>query len=174
MFGIVLASSPASPTGHRALPTDLSHWTPAIHDRFIADTKQNIGYIVHENGDYTMFRIGSGKRQEVNYGGHTYNAATPETIWHVESTTYQTDKITFGKSGFFLRLYDNDAFTPYGIHATANIDDLLTWDDRYRSMGCILVSNEVLDVLAHTYVLNGNDLEVATIYGIEKATMVLY
>ena len=148
------------------MPIDLSRWVPEVHDRFIADTKSNVGYIVHDNGSYTMFRIGSGKNSEVWYLGRRYNAHTPERVWKVESITYQTDHITFAKSGEFLRLYTDGESTPYGIHATQNINEMLTWEDRYKSMGCILVSNDVLQVLAHTYVMNGNKLEVATVEGL--------
>lgn len=155
------------------LPIDLDRWTPAVHDRLIADTQSNIGYIVHEDGNFTMFRIGSGKQRVVNYLGRTYNASTPSGSWKVLSTkVFANDHITFGKTGLFLRLSQENDETSYGIHATANIDTLLTWSDRYKSYGCILVNNDVLDILKKTYELSGNELDVATVYGIESIGLI--
>ena len=169
LFGLVLASSSSAATdAGLPLPTDLQYWTPEVHDRFIADTESNLGYIVHDDGQYTMFRIGSGKEKIVHYMGITYDASTPSDMWDVRSTTtFNNDHITFGKTGVFLRLTRGGEETSYGIHATANIDDILASDDRYRSEGCILVGNDVLQVLEKTYALNGNDLNVVTVHGLQ-------
>ncbi len=162
IFGLALGSMGPSP----ALPIEASYWTPEIHDTFIADTESNMGYIVHENGDYTMFRIGSGQQKKVHYMGITYDASTPVEHWAVKSTKIQTDRITFGESGFFMRLWRDNEETAYGIHATENIKDILASNDRYKSMGCILVSNDILDILKKTYELNGKNLDVVTVEGI--------
>jgi hypothetical protein len=168
LFGLVVSSSSPAPavTPNLPLPVDLQYWVPQKNDRFVADTKANLGYIVHDNGSYTMFRIGSGKEETVHYMGITYDASTPTTHWEVKSTTvFNNDHITFGKSGLFLRLSRDGQDTSYGIHATANIDDILASNDRYRSYGCILVSNQVLGILSSTYTLSGNKLDVVTVGG---------
>jgi hypothetical protein len=68
-----------------------------------------------------------------------------------------------------MRLYsEGENMTSYGIHATANIEDILASDDRYRSMGCILVSESVLDILEQTYTLNGDMLPVVTVNGLTE------
>ncbi len=168
LFGLAL-SGPA-PLTNQFIPLD--QWEAEAGDRFIADTQENTGYIVHESGNYTSMRIGSGKKQVVRYIGKVYNAATPSDYWVVKSTHIHGDRITFGKTGRFMRLYIDGKSTAYGIHATDNIDDILAADDRYKSMGCILVSNAVLDILEETYALNGNTLEVVTTKGIDEALMV--
>ena len=143
------------------------------NDRFIADTKNNIGYIVHEDGQYTSFPVGSGRRGVVRYIGITYNATTPVKRWTVESLDIKKgDRATFGNTGRFLRLYTKEwGRTAYGIHATSNIDELLSWTDRFQSMGCVLVSDAVLDILEQTYYLNGETLDVATTYGMEESLL---
>ncbi len=168
LFGIVVATSSGG-SNDQQLPIDVSAWTPEIHDRFVADTKSNIGYIVHEKGGFTMFRIGSGQRKIVNYMSRTYDAATPSKKWTVLSTTIQTDQDSFGKEGHFLRLYDNKEYTAYGIHTTDNIQKILSADDRYKSFGCVLVSEQVLSILMKTYTLNNNTLDIVTIEEIEAA-----
>ncbi len=165
VFGLVTVTSVPFSSAN-VIPFE--QWVPAQEDRFIADTEANRGYIVHTDGSYTDFTIGSGKQQNVRYAGMHYNAATPDEIWTVKSTTIQKDKAMFGKTGLFLRLSYNDGKTEshYGIHSTGNINDLLAADDRYKSYGCILVSDAVLDVLTQTYLLNDKHLEVATVRGL--------
>lgn len=169
IFGLqVVVSGPALPVQY--IPVD--QWVPQKHDRLIADTAQNVGYIAHENGAYTSFPIGSGKRENVRYMGKSYYAATPSKKWTVKSTTTFKDRITFGKTGFFMRLYsEGTEYTSYGIHATDNIDDILASPDRYKSYGCILVSNDILELLAQTYIKNGHKLEVATMDGISSSLL---
>lgn len=167
LFGLVVSTSSA-PASLQSAHVELADWQVQKGDRFIVDTEANIGYIVHIDGTYTSTLVGSGKRQIVNYIGKTYNATTPSAKWVVKSKNLYADHITFGKSGRFLRLYqDGKISTSYGIHATANIDDMLTWDDRYKSMGCVLVSESVLDILEATYKLNGDSLDVVTTAGLD-------
>jgi hypothetical protein len=169
LFGLAVASSGPMSTAN-TIP--LQEWVPMQNDHFIADTETNQGYIVHPDGSFATFPIGSGKEERVNYAHLTYNAATPDRLWTVKSTTIQTDHGTFGKTGLFLRLSSSgDPESHYGIHATGNINDILKKDDRYKSMGCILVSDDVLDILAQTYALNSNTLSVATIHGLPAVTL---
>lgn len=163
LFG--LAVSGPAPLTSQFIP--LEQWQPEAGDRFIVDTRENMGYLVHESGNYTVTRVGSGKRQVVRYIGRVYDATTPESYWEVKSSHIQGDRITFGETGRFLRLYmGGDTYTAYGIHPTANINDILASDDRFKSMGCVLVSEEVMDILMETYALNGNSLQVITRQGV--------
>ncbi len=146
----------------------LSQWEPMEGDRFVADTAENVGYLIHEDGTFTSTKIASGKQSVVHYGGRTYFAATPSESWVAREIDIQTDRLTFGKDGTFMRLYkDGTEETRYGIHSVANIDDLLKTDKRYYSMGCVLVDYALLDILLETYELNDNTLEVTTVDGFE-------
>lgn len=169
LFGFVVSTSP---TPAPATSVALVDWVPMQGDRFIVDTRDNEGYLVHADGSFSQIKVGSGQRRVVQYIGKTYNATTPEAFWIVKSKNIQSDRITFGKTGRFLRLYkDGETRTSYGIHPTANIDEILASDDRYRSMGCVLVSEEVMDILEKTYTLNGDMLEVVTVNGIAENLM---
>jgi hypothetical protein len=163
IVGLVVTTS--SPAASSFVSPDV--WTPVKGDVFIADTRANMGYIVHADGEYTGMRIASGKRETVHYMRQTYNAATPSDGWTVKEINVQRDRLTFGKDGTFMRLYrDGTQHTSYGIHSVANIDDLLATDERYYSMGCVLVDYDTLDILLDTYALNGNTLDVLTVDGL--------
>jgi hypothetical protein len=98
-------------------------------------------------------------------------ASTPVAKWTVLSSHIQPDRVTFGATGEFLRLYrDGKTRTHYGIHSYKYIDEFLASDDRYRSMGCVLVTDGVLDLLQAAFTLNGNKLEVETRYGVDEET----
>jgi hypothetical protein len=158
----------AAPAAH-ADRIPLSQWEPAKGDMFIADTAINVGYIRDKKGNYAEFKIGSGQKRWVYYIGRSYNAATPDGWWVVKSTKIQSDRWTFGDKGFFMRLsWNGDKDTPYGVHAMANVEEKLAREDRYISMGCIIVGYDVLDMLNRIYVLNGYQLQVVTRRGIEK------
>lgn len=153
-----------------ALPLD--EWASEAGDRFIADTEANTGYLVHADGRFTSFRIGSGRRQVVRYAGLRYNATTPERRWLARTFHTQSDRITFGPQGRFLRLYMNgETYTKYGIHTTSNIDWILAQDDRYKSFGCILVGEQVMDILIETWKLGGESLEIITVNGVKEVSV---
>jgi L,D-transpeptidase catalytic domain len=138
--------------------------------RFVVDTKENMGYLMHADGSFASFRVATGKNEDVRYLGMKYKASTPEDTWTVKSRHVQPDRVTFGKNGRFLRLYRNGTeYTHYGIHGYAYLDEILEKpaEERYFSMGCVLVTPEVLKILEKIYELNGNQLEVTTIYGLQ-------
>lgn len=162
---IGLAIATAAPSPVQQIP--LHDWQPAKGDAFIADTRANIGYLVHADGSFTATKIASGKHETVHYMRQTYNAATPSDHWIVKEINTQTDRLTFGKDGTFMRLYrDGTQYTSYGIHSVANIDKLLETDQRYYSMGCVLVDDRMLAILLDTYELNDESLQVLTIDGL--------
>ena len=142
-------------------------------DAFIVDTKNNVGYLVHEDGGYTSFLVATGQRRVVHYIGRTYNAQTPARSWTVNSSEIKSDRITFGRQGRFLRLTNNkdDLDTPYGIHSHAYVDKMLAGIDRYRSMGCIIVADTVLDNIIATFEMNDEKLNVVTLYGFGDQTV---
>lgn len=152
----------------------LADWQPQRGDSFVADTENNIGYLVHRNGEFATFSIATGQRRVVRYIGRTYNASTPNASWRVLSNEVKGDRITFGKQGRFLRLSKLDGNeperTPYGIHSHAYIQKMLSDELRYKSMGCVLVSEDVLDVVIDTYNLNDQSLDVFTVSGLGNMT----
>ncbi len=154
-------TTPATPE----VPIDT--WQPAVEDRLIVDVKANQGYLVHENGYYTTFPVLTGQRRTVTYIGRTYNAATPIAQWVVKSSDIKGDHVTFGPTGLFLRLTRDGENTAYGIHGHKSFDQMLAEGNRYRSMGCILVSESTLKIVKKTFEGNGNVLEVATVNGLE-------
>lgn len=134
----------------------------------VVDTKANIGYLVHANGEFTSFPVMTGQRKVVHYKGMTYDATTPERTWMAKKLDIQTDRYTFGKTGTFLRLFVNGESTYYGIHGFAGFEKFLAANDTYKSMGCVLVDETMLKVIVQTYELNDNSLELTTRYGTEK------
>ncbi|MFA5800611.1 MAG: L,D-transpeptidase family protein [Candidatus Peribacteraceae bacterium] len=151
-------------------PTPLEEWQAQPGDDFVVDTKENMGYLMHRDGGYVAFPVVTGQRRTVRYIGRTYDAATPNRSWMVLSKETKGDRITFGKLGTFFRLFKHGSIeeTSYGIHAHANGDTMLRRTDRYRSMGCIIVSDVVLSIIAITYARNGNVLPVTTVYGLSS------
>ena len=149
--------------GASAGPIAPEHWVPEAGDRVIVDTVLNEGYLVRENGDYTSFPVLTGQRRVVRYIGRTYNAATPNKHWTAKSVDVKGRSMTFGETGTFVRLYDDDGEqTAYGIHSHLTFQKMLDEGDRYRSMGCILVSEDVLKLVTKTFELNGGSLDVTT------------
>lgn len=137
-------------------------WQPEKGDILEIDVATNTGRLVHVSDGFSItFPVATGQKRWVYYIGRYYYAATPEQNWEVKSLDIQPDRFTFGPEGKFLRLFKNgETRTSYGIHSHKYIDNMLAQDVRYKSMGCILVSEEMMDVLEETYNANGETLEV--------------
>lgn len=163
LFGVFLNANAAFP----AAPVALQDLEPTgIH--FLVDTKENMGYIINDKGQYALIKVATGQNKVVHYLGQTYNALTPSEHWTAKTFHTQSDRITFGPKGKFLRLYrDGTEYTAYGIHSYAYIKDFLKEDDRYRSMGCVLVDDDVMEYLVDAFKKNGNKLEVVTVHGLD-------
>lgn len=147
-------------------------WIPRTNDRFVVDVQENIGYLVHENGDVFSFPVVTGQRRTVHYIGLTYFAATPERQWTVRTHENKGKSVTFGPSGRFLRLFlDDGERTAYGIHGHMSAEEMLSEEKRYRSMGCIIVSEPILDIVARTLDANGGTLRVITTRKAETALL---
>lgn len=141
-------------------------WQPEEGDTLYVDTQANLGYLIHPDSRRFVFRVATGQRRTVRYIGMTYFAGTPEASWLVKSHHIQGDRITYGREGHFLRMYkDADEYSHYGIHTHASADSMLQEQDRYASMGCIIVSKSLLDLLERTYAVNGDLLPVVTANG---------
>ena len=150
-------------------------WQPQAGDRFLADTAANVGYLVHDDGRYISFRIVTGQRRWLYYIGRSYYGATPETEWVSLSQDIKGDRITFGPTGRFFRLYrdDGEDKTAYGIHGHRSAIKMLEGEMRYRSMGCIIVAESVLDIVEQTFQLNDGQLSVTTQAGIHPSQTLL-
>ncbi len=146
-----------------------SEWKPAIGDELIVDVESNTGYLIHTDGSYLPFLVATGLQKNIRYLGRTYFAQTPLKEWVAKEKKIQTDKVMFGKTGRFFRLFDGGTVsTPYGIHSFKYVDDWMKDEDRYRSYGCVVVTEEILDIVEDTFYLNGKALKVKTIFGLEQ------
>jgi hypothetical protein len=144
----------------------MAEWEPQVGDQILFDTKDNWGYIIHDDGLYIRFPVVTGQRRNVWYIGRYYHAATPTWDWKIQSTHIKGDRVTFGPTGRFLRMYkDGEDGTAYGIHGHRDATQMLADGDRFRSMGCIIVSEDILSTMERTYLLNEESLSVKSVYG---------
>ncbi len=164
---VLLACVPT--LANAATPIQPSSWQAQQGDEFIVDVDANVGYLLHLDGSYTTFLVATGMRKTVRYLGNTYYAETPLDQWVAKAKMIQGDKVNFGPSGRFFRLFrDGVTRTSYGIHSHRDIQKWLGQDARYRSLGCIVVSESILDIIDDTVALNGGQLTVITTYGQQK------
>jgi len=148
-----------------ALEIPLSAWEPEDGDNLVIDTEGNEGYLLHADGRYIRFPVITGQTRVVSYIGLVYDATTPAGTFAVRSRHVKGDRITYGPTGRFLRLYDAKGFTHYGIHEHAAEDVMFARKDRFQSMGCVIVPREMMDILDETYSRNGA-IRVVTQYGV--------
>ncbi len=149
-------------------PVPVETWVPQAGDRVMVDTTINEGFLVREDGTYASFPVLTGQRRTVSYIGRTYFAATPNQHWTSKSVEVKGRSMTFGETGTFVRLFDEDGEkTAYGIHSHLTFQKMLDEGDRYRSMGCILVNEDVLKLVVKTFDLNGGTLDVTTAAHVE-------
>jgi len=166
-FFAVTTAFGAMPAGHQV---SVDSWQPAVGDRFVVDTKSNEGFLIHTDGRYLRFDVVTGQQKWVYYIGRHYNAKTPTWDWTVKSKDIKGDRITFGPSGRFLRLYkDGEERTAYGIHEYGYEEEMFEKrDDRFQSMGCVIVRTDMMDILDATFALNEEEgMQVFTRYGID-------
>lgn len=139
------------------------NWEPMAGDHLVVDVDNNMGYLIHPDGRRLLFPVATGQQNYVSYIGKRYFAATPKQEWVVKEKSIKGDRITFGKGGRFFRMYADDQRTSYGIHSVSNAKEMMAWDNRYKSMGCTLVTEEILDIIEKTFEINGEELRVKTI-----------
>lgn len=175
----ILISVPSLPEGLHIAPVPhqvaRADWEPQKGDRVVVDTKNNQGYLIHEGGEYLKFPVVTGQRRWVYYIGRSYNASTPNWNWVAKSLHIKGDKVTFGPTGRFLRLYkDGETNTAYGFHEYRTDEEMFTdtngnlapASERYRSMGCVIVKTAMMDLIVKTWENNGELLTVETRYGV--------
>ncbi len=166
-LGVVLGTTALPSSFPTPVEVSLHEWMPEAGDTFFVDTAENMGYLVHRDGTYTSFEVVTGQRRRVHYIGRSYNATTPTLVWTAKARDIKGDRLTFGKTGRFIRLFDDDGErTAYGIHGYGREDDMFSQDSRFQSMGCIIVREEVLNVIEKTYELSGESMTVVTSYGL--------
>jgi hypothetical protein len=143
-------------------------------DRIVVDTKENEGYLIHADGRFLAFPVATGQRRNVCYIGRCYNAKTPEKTWQIMARTIKGDRTTFGPSGRFLRLFDDDEQTAYGFHEYKYEDRMFDDQPRFKSMGCIIVKQEIMDILDRTFAVNEGVIDVVTRYGVEAPVEIAF
>lgn len=127
------------------------------------------GYLANDTTKiYAEFPILSGQPRNVHYIGRYYFAATPEQEWEVKSMDTKKDRVTFGKTGRFFRLYEDGNATPYGIHGYKYAASLIEKGKIYASMGCVIVPEEVLNVIDASFKADVKDMKVITTSDIQK------
>lgn len=143
---------------------DVDEFESADGDYVLANLSRGVGYLANrESKIFTTFPLLSGQHRYVYYVGRYYYAATPEQEWVIKEMNIQRDRFTFSESGRFLRMYANgDTYTSYGIHAHAHFETMIERDSKFQSMGCLLVSDEVMDVLEESFYANENGMRVLT------------
>jgi len=166
-MGLVFSTMPFL-SAPAPLPVTLTEWQVEVGDRIVVDTKANEGYLIHSDGRFTEFSVATGQRRFVCYIGRCYNAATPERHWQVQSKDIKGDHLTFGPSGRFLRLYRGDEETAYGFHEYGYEDRMFDDQPRFKSMGCIIVKQAVMDILDQTFSMNEGTIDVITKFGVEE------
>ena len=142
---------------------DISIFEPSEGDYMIADPDKGIGYLINDKArKYASFDLLSGQKRYVSYIGRYYYAATPLRDWVVKSKEIKGDRVTFAASGRFLRLYVDGKGTPYGIHGYKYFETTVAKNIKYISYGCLLVGDEVLDVIIKSFEANGGEFKVKT------------
>ncbi|MDA1209393.1 MAG: L,D-transpeptidase [bacterium] len=148
------------------IAVSIDSWESEVGDQVFINTKVNEGFLVHPDGEYVRFPLATGQRRWVSYIGRYYNAATPNWDWEIKSTHIKGDRVTYGPTGRFLRMYkDGDDRTAYGIHGHRDAANVLAGDKRFYSMGCVIVNEDILDIIEYTYQLNEGSLKVRTRFG---------
>lgn len=176
---IIGATLTLIPCSVSAAEQSREHWAPRTGDRVVVEVNTSTVYLIHTNGDFVTLNALTGQHRGVTYDGISYYAATPERDWEIRSMDIKGRSVTFGE-GRFLRLSwpgtidprRGDESTAYGFHSHLSFERMIAdkaeanaWDPNgtgWRSMGCILVSEEDLSLIEETWHLNGGVLSVAT------------
>ncbi len=144
-------------------------WVAEKGDFFVFDIGTNMGYLLREDmSDGVSFVIASGERKERYFDGIKYFAGTPTQEWTVKSLHYHPTGSTYGKHGKFLRLYDENGKTHYGIHTVFNEKEVFSMTDRYKSWGCVLVKDAIFSIVESAFEANENNLRVVTVNSISE------
>ncbi|NOS67135.1 MAG: L,D-transpeptidase [Candidatus Peribacteraceae bacterium] len=160
-IGLVLLSTlPSVALGAESAMTP--SWEPQTGDVFVVDVGVNTGYLVHADGRTLSFPVATGRKEYVSYIGRYYKAETPVRTWTAEQFQIKGDRRTFGVSGRFIRLFRNGENSPYGIHSYYKVGEWMEEDQRYFSMGCIVVTENIMDIMEKTFAVNDQKMIVIT------------
>jgi hypothetical protein len=129
-------------------------FTPSFGDYFMVDVTNGFGYLINDSKkSYTVFPVMTGAKR----------TPTPYKEWVVLQKSIQSNRVVFSKSGEFFRMYENGTKrTSYGIHGYAYFKDEIGKGRKFLSLGCIMVADDVLDIIEESYIANGNSLKVST------------
>lgn len=137
-------------------------WVPLRGDQVVVNRGENWGYFVHRNGFVLHFPLATGRQRIVHYLGRTYDATTPLGYWEAQKHEKKGDRITFGKTGEFWRLFRDGKPTPYGIH---DVEASERWmqlpdDERFKTYGCVAMGTESIDLFRDTFEQDDHDVKV--------------
>ena len=148
---------------------DIDQYQASSGDYLTVYIPNGTAYLANDSTKiYAEFPILSGQPKNVYYIGRYYFAATPEQEWEIKSMDTKRDRVTFGKTGRFFRLYKDGEPTPYGIHGLKNSAKLIDSGKIYASMGCVIVPEEALNFIDSSFTANNQDMKVITTSDIEK------
>lgn len=142
---------------------EINTFEPAGGDYLVADIERSVGYLVSpEHHEIMPFVLLSGQKRFRGYFSGEYYEGTPEMDWVVRQLDIKGDRVTFGDTGRFFRMFDGEGRTAYGIHSHKYFQYMSDSDNYFRSLGCLIVSDDVLDVIQKSFELNGEILNVTT------------
>lgn len=169
LSAIIMVSIPVGPFSAPVIAktswesVDIAVFEPSEGDYMVANPEKGVGYLINDKTrKYASFNLLSGQKRYVNYIGRYYYAATPLRDWVVKSKEIKADRVTFAASGRFLRLYFNGQGTLYGIHGYKYFNYSVSKGEKFISFGCLLVADNVLDVIIKSFEANGGELNVKT------------
>lgn len=130
-------------------------YIPAKGDYFLVDIEKAVGYLLNDIGQtYTSFPIMTGSKR----------TPTPEKDWVVLQKNIQPNRVVFAESGEFFRMFldEGKTFTHYGIHGYGFFEEEIEKGTKFLSLGCVLVADDVLDLIEESYLANGESLNIST------------
>ncbi|MBD3330514.1 hypothetical protein GF354_03205 [Candidatus Peregrinibacteria bacterium] len=141
-------------------PTNV--WTVSSHqnypvsygDEFIVDIENGEGYLInYYTKTFTKFPLMTG----------TTYAPTPVSEWIVKEKNIQGNRVVFSDSGEFFRMYKNGITrTGYGIHGYKYFKREIENGRKFLSLGCVLVADDVLDVIEESFYANKELFNMST------------
>ncbi|NIA01951.1 MAG: hypothetical protein GWP15_01060 [Nitrospirae bacterium] len=124
-------------------------------DYFLVDIDDAFGYLINDdNKTYTVFPVMTG----------ALRTPTPENEWIIKEKNIQSNRVIFGKTGEFLRMYldDGNTRTGYGIHGYGYFAEEIEKGTKFLTLGCILVADNIHDLLEESYLINNENMRVIT------------
>lgn len=134
-------------------------------DYFLVDIDDAVGYLVNNSSNtYASFPIMTGAKR----------TPTPEKEWVVKEKNIQPNRTIFGETGEFLRMYTDEGGTRtgYGIHNYAFFEEEIENGTKYLSLGCILVSASVHDLIEKSYLASGENMKMITTNDVDLSSYV--